>query len=94
METEVQGVPRGCGGFTQPWSSQGTTAEPWRHLSAPRSLLDREKSLLGAGVGQMGQELPGSPDSPSRTSGNAKWGDPTASQGPRFCGNIPQELGF
>lgn len=68
---------RGCGGYTQPWSLPGTTAEPWRQLSAPWALLECEKSLLGAGSrGQMGRELSGSPDSPSRTSGNAKWGLP------------------
>ena len=73
---------QGCGGYTQPRSSQGTTAEPWRHLSAPRALLEREKSLLGAERGaQMGRELPSSPDSPSRTSGNAKWGLPPPPRG-------------
>lgn len=47
----------GCGGYTQPWSLPGTTAEPWRQLERPSGpLLECEKSPLGAGRGgQMGR---------------------------------------
>ena len=48
-------MPRICGGYTQPWRPQATTAEPWKHPSVRQALLEHEKSLLEGGAQTWGE---------------------------------------